>query len=380
MRFSLAESPLRKTGLTLLAAAALLVAVVSCASESAGPAGTRTNFAPKPRAFGDVNRVNVIADDVILDSHVGDSVRYYYEQAYPLMPQPEPLYDLNHLTVEELDKLATRRELTNYLILADLTDAESPATKLVARELGEEKLYAAREDYRRGTSIVTDRWATGQTLIFLVAEGPDELAKLVAQSFPAAAKRIRAADRSKLEANTYQSGRATVLPDSIAKLVGLSLEVPNDYKVALAEEDLVWLRRDLGQVTQNLVVSSVPYVGEEQLSRDSVVAYRNAIGKQVVRSSTPGSYMTSNDRDLPVVTSVTEINGQYAYEARGVWEMTNDFMGGPYFTYLIPDAATGRLYIVDAFAYAPSKRKRNYMQQLELIAKSARVVGGRAAG
>ena len=380
MRFSLAESPLRKTGLTLLAAAALLVAVVSCASESAGPAGTRTNFAPKPRAFGDVNRVNVIADDVILDSHVGDSVRYYYEQAYPLMPQPEPLYDLNHLTVEELDKLATRRELTNYLILADLTDAESPATKLVARELGEEKLYAAREDYRRGTSIVTDRWATGQTLIFLVAEGPDELAKLVAQSFPAAAKRIRAADRSKLEANTYQSGRATVLPDSIAKLVGLSLEVPNDYKVALAEEDLVWLRRDLGQVTQNLVVSSVPYVGEEQLSRDSVVAYRNAIGKQVVRSSTPGSYMTSNDRDLPVVTSVTEINGQYAYEARGVWEMTDDFMGGPYFTYLIPDAATGRLYIVDAFAYAPSKRKRNYMQQLELIAKSARVVGGPAAG
>ena len=380
MRFSLAESPLRKTGLTLLAAAALLVAVVSCASESAGPAGTRTNFAPKPRAFGDVNRVNVIADDVILDSHVGDSVRYYYEQAYPLMPQPEPLYDLNHLTVEELDKLATRRELTNYLILADLTDAESPATKLVARELGEEKLYAAREDYRRGTSIVTDRWATGQTLIFLIAEGPDELAKLVAQSFPAAAKRIRAADRSKLEANTYQSGRATVLPDSIAKLVGLSLEVPNDYRVALAEEDLVWLRRDLGQVTQNLVVSSVPYVGEEQLSRDSVVAYRNAIGKQVVRSSTPGSYMTSNDRDLPVVTSVTEINGQYAYEARGVWEMTNDFMGGPYFTYLIPDAATGRLYILDAFAYAPSKRKRNYMQQLELIAKSARVVGGPAAG
>ena len=377
MRFSFALLQLRKTCLLLLLTA--VACTTACHSDSSTPAGTRTNFAPKPRAFGDVNRINVIADDDLLATHVGDSVRYYYEQAYPLMPQPEPLYDLQHLSVEDLNKLPARKELNNYLLLADLNEEDSPTTRMALRELGEEKIYAAREDYRRGTSIVTDRWATGQTLIYLIAEGPDELAMLVAQSFPAASKRIAAADRSKLEANTYQSGKATVLRDSMRDLVGLTLDVPLDYKPALMQENLVWLRRDLGQIIQNVIVSSVPYTGEEQLSQDSIVAYRNAIGKEVVRSTTPGSFMTSNDRDLPVVTSVIEINGNYAYEARGVWEMTKDFMGGPYFTYLIPDSASGKLYLIDVFAYAPSKRKRNYMQQLELIARSARIGQGAAA-
>jgi len=351
----------------------LCLLAVACASESSGPAGTRSNFQAKPRAVGSINRVNVVADNVIMSGPVGDSVSYYYEQAYPLMPQPEALYDLNLLTPDQLDALPARRELRTYLVLADLKDESSATTRMVIDHLGEEKAFAAREDYRRGTSIVTDRWATDQLMIYLLAEGPDELGKLVAQSFPAASKRIAEADRPRLTANIYQAGHSTALPDTVRDFTGVTLDIPGDYKLAKAEENYVWLRRDLGLVVQNVIVSSVPYTGENQLSRDSIVAYRNKLGREGVRSSTPGSYMTSNDRDLPVLTEVTEVNGKYAVEARGIWEMTDDFMGGPYFTYLLPDAETGKLYIIDAFAYAPSKGKRNYMQQLEVIARSARI-------
>ncbi len=354
----------------------LLAAIaVGCGTEAEGPGGTRENsYRGKPRGIGNINRVNIIADDVLMKGPVGDSIQYYYEQAYPLMPQPEALYDLKHLTAEDLEALPARRELRTYVVLADLNDESSPTTQFVLQEVGEEKVYAAREDYRRGTSIVTNRWATDQLIIYLMAEGPDELGKLVAQSFPAASKRISTADRTRLEANIYQAGHASQLPDSVASLTGLRLDIPGDYKLALAEENYVWLRRDLGQVIQNLIVSSVPYRGEQQLSQDSIVAYRNRLGREAVRSNTPGSYMTSNDRDLPVLVNVTDINGDYAVEARGVWEMTNDFMGGPFFTYLIPDSESGKLYIIDAFVYAPSKGKRNYMQQLEVIARSAELL------
>lgn len=360
---------LRIFALSLLAA----MLVTGCASESEGPGVTRSNYRAKPRAIGDINRVNIVADDVIMEGPVGDSIRYYYEQAYPLMPQPEPIYDLQHLTVNDLDALEARRELRTYVILADINDESSPATKLVLSHLGEEKAFATREDYKKGTSIVTNRWANDQLIIYLLAQGPDKLGQLVAQSFPAASKRIAEADRYKLEANIYQSGKATMLPDSVRKFTGLQLEIPSDYSMAVGDQDYVWLRRDLGMVIQNLIISSVPYKDQAQLSKDSLVAYRNEMGRKAVRSSTPGSYMTSNDRDLPVLVNVTDINGAYAVEARGVWEMTDDFMGGPYFTYAIPDQASGRLYIIDAFVYAPSKGKRNYMQQLEVIARSAKV-------
>ncbi len=337
-----------------------------------GSGDTPAAFTSKPLAYGNVNRVNIVVDDALLEGPVRDSLDYYYQQAYPLMPQPEAVYDLNVIDAGDLEVLPARKELRTYVILADLNDKTSATTKLVTSDLGEEKMLAAREDYRKGTSIVTDRWANDQLLIYLFAAGPDELAKLVAQSFPAASDRIAAADRKMLLANTYQSGHNETTADSIKRLVGVHIDIPVDYKVARAEKNFVWMRRDLGVVTQNVIVTSVPYVGEDQISADSAVVYRNTIGKMAVRSSTEGSYMTTNDRDLPVVPFVTTIDGKYAFEARGIWEMTDDFLGGPFFTYLLPAPEQKKVFIIDVFTFAPSKGKRNYMQQLEVIARSAK--------
>ena len=375
--------PAYRTLLTVAAAATLLLAACATGADEPGSAGggPAARLRAKPLAFGDVNRVVVVADDELLAGPVGDSLRYYYEQAYPLMPQPEPLYDLRFMTPEQLMSRAPQRELRAYVVLADLTAEDSPTTQLVAADVGEERLLAARENPNKGSRIVGDRWARDQTVIYLFAEGHDELADLVARSFPAASRRLAEGDRPKLEANVYQAGRSRFVADSVRALTGLALDLPSDYRLARADEDLVWLRRDLGEVIQNLIVSSVPYTGTEQVSADSAVAYRNRLGRAAVRSNTVGSYMTTNDRDLPLVTEATEIGGRYALEVRGVWEMTDDFMGGPFFTYLLPDPEAGRLYVLDAFAYAPGKGKRNYMQQLELIARSATVPdGARRAG
>ncbi|MFK8058396.1 MAG: DUF4837 family protein [Saprospiraceae bacterium] len=353
----------------LISATLLLLSLtVACSSGDGKP----VSFKSKPVAYGNVNRVNIVIDDVLLEGQVRDSLSYYYEQAYPLMPQPESIYDLNIIDAGDLNMLSARKELRTYVILADLNDMSSATTKLVTSDLGEEKMLAAREDYRRGTSIVTDRWANDQLLIYLFAEGPDELAKLVAQSFPAASKRIEEADRTMLLANTYQSGHAKTTVDSLRELVGISLDVPIDYQIARAEENFVWLRRDLSVVIQNIMVTSVPYVGEDQISVDSAVVYRNIMGKMAVRSDTEGSYMTTNDRDLPVIPFVTQIDGKYAFEARGIWEMTDDFLGGAFFTYLIPAPVQKKLYVIDVFTFAPGKGKRNYMQQLEVIARTAK--------
>lgn len=346
----------------------LLCFLASCSSGEGAPAG----LSSKPLAYGNVNRVNIVIDDALLKGPVADSLDYYYQQAYPLMPQPEAVYDLNIIDAGDLDVLPARKELRTYVILADLNDETSETTRLVTADLGEEKMLAAREDYRKGTSIVTNRWASDQLIIYLFAEGPDELAKLVAQSYPAASARITSADRDMLLANTYQSGHNEVIADSIKRLVGISIDIPVDYKVARAEKNFVWMRRDLGVVTQNILITSVPYVGEDQISVDSAVAYRNAIGEMAVRSDTEGSYMTTNDRDLPVLPFVSTIDGKYAFEARGIWEMTDDFLGGPFFTYLLPAPEQKKLFVIDVFTFAPSKGKRNYMQQLEVIAQSAK--------
>ena len=351
---------------------ALALALSACSSGGGG-GGVAGMEASKPRSFGDVNRVVVVADPALLETPVRDSLAFHYEQPYPLMPQPEPMFDLRFMGADDLQAKQARRELRSYLVLADLTEEDSPGTRFVTRMLGEEKVRAAREDYTRGTTVITDQWADGQVVVYLYAEGPEELGNLIARTYNSAAKRIAASDAEVLNANIYQAGRNRANVDSLERLVGLRLDIPQDYLVAKGEEGFVWFRRDLRDVVQNLFVASVPYTGPAQLTRDSAIALRARIGRDAVRTNTAGSVMSTNDRDLPVLTSRPTIGGVEALAAKGVWEMTDDYMGGPFFTYLIPDADAGRLYVVDAWVYAPGskKGKRNYMQQLEKIVETA---------
>ena len=82
------------------------------------------------------------------------------------------------------------------------------------------------------------------------------------------------------------------------------------------------------------------------------------------------TYMRINDVDLPMMIQATEINGNYTVEARGIWDIVNDFMGGPFLGYLIHNAKTNELIYIDCFIHAPGKKKRNYIQQLEYVVSS----------
>lgn len=359
--------------LPLLSLATVLLS--GCDGSGSGSSG---GIAPgievaKPRAFGDVNRLVVIAEEDLLQTDVQDSISYHYEQPYPLMPQPEPMFDVRYMAVADLLANQARRELRSYLILADLSEPQSATTRFVERMLGEEKLLAAREDYTRGTTVRTDQWANGQVVIYLYAEGPDEIADLISRTYASAAERIAASDEEVLNANIYQAGRNRNNVDSLERLVGLRLDIPQDYLVAKAAPDFMWFRRDLREVVQNIFVARVPYTGPEQLTRDTAIALRNRIGREAVQTNTEGSVMSTNDRDLPVLTFTPTIGGVEALAAKGVWEMSDDYMGGPFFTYLIPDEAAGELFVIDTWVYAPGtkKGKRNYMQQLEKIVETA---------
>ncbi len=352
---------------------ALGLAEVGCSTDSGS--GAEDSLSVKPRAIGDVNRIAVLVDPQLLETPVADSILFSYEQAYPMMPQPEPMYDLRYMTLADFKGSPARRELRNYLVVADLLDESSQTTAFVKQMLGEEKILAAREDFRRGTTVVSDVWANGQLVVYVYAEGPDKLGDLISRSFAGAHKRIASSDREVLLANIYQSGRAQNLADSLQSSLGIRMDIPLDYQLAKLDTNFMWLRRDLADVVQNILISSVPYRNASQFSSDSAVVYRNLVARDAVRTNTTGSVMATNDRDLPLVTDTVEIAGISALEVRGVWEMSNDFMGGPFFTYLIPDKDSGRLYVIDGFVYAPgsSKGKRNYMQQIAAIVGSIKL-------
>jgi len=65
-----------------------------------------------------------------------------------------------------------------------------------------------------------------------------------------------------------------------------------------------------------------------------------------------------------------EVHGSYAVEVRGVWDLVNDFMGGPFIGYLIHDKSTNQLLYVEGFVHAPSTTKRKFMERIEHILRN----------
>lgn len=76
-----------------------------------------------------------------------------------------------------------------------------------------------------------------------------------------------------------------------------------------------------------------------------------------------GMYMTT----VPEYTDVKVINVQneYTLEARGLWKIKNDMMGGPFISHMRLDQQNKKLIFAEIFVYAPEKMKRNLVRQME---------------
>ena len=358
-RFSEWWEPALTAGTESAGARAFAIGLLACSPEM------RKHLDPIPNSYGPTNQLLIIADQDLWDGEVGESFRNYFASAYPILPSPEPIFDLKHFTPLDLQTDPLRKELRNYIILADLSDTASPTMRMMQKDIGTEKLRKAREDVNFSTSVGQDKWAKSQLVIYLFSYGKEELKAQIARAFPAIKKRVDQANWNKVDATVYLDGENNVAKEDLSAVMGFDLRIPGEYDIVLNEENTIWMRRENSESSSNLVIHKQAYKNKEQLTKEALKALRDSIGKKYVSSRIPGTYMKVNDVDLPMLAEVRNIDGNYAMEARGIWELVNDYMGGPFLSYVTVNPKTNELIFIDGFVHAPGRKKREYMQGLE---------------
>ena len=344
--------------------------ITACNSE------VKQKLEPKGSALGVMNEIVVIADKEIWEGAVGDTFRYYFESAYPILPQPEPLFDLRHFTVTELNGQPLRKELRTYAILADLSEEESPTTRMVKRDLGYDKYDAALQGGKKFSSVGKDKWARGQLLVYLYAPDEASLQKAITSSFAAVAKRVHKHDEKQLRSTIYVDRVNAGLTEKVKSRFGVDFEVPGDFVVATDDvvNNVMWLRKTGEKADQNIVLKKVAYTNESQLSKEGIIAMRDDFGSKYITSDEEGDVMVVDQDNLPVYEYSFKLDNNYGKELRGIWEMTNTFSGGPFNTYVILNEDKKELIYIDVFVLAPGTTKRDHMMQLDHIVKTAVVI------
>ncbi len=333
------------------------------------------SIAPSNQSIGSLNRIMVVADQELWDGPIGDSLRFYLAGAYPVLPQPEPLFDLQHFTQDEIDANLDRLRFRNIIYLANMEDELSPSSMEVEKIIGDENVSEIRTaPEKAGIKISKGRWAVDQYSFFLYALGEEASINNIKKNSSSIAKMVREHDEEVMTNRLYFQGQNVGLGNQINEKFGFNIDIPGDYTLALDDNDnnFMWIRKleKASHIHHNILIHKVPYTDVEQLKPQNAKTLRDSLGKKYIESGMiDGSYMRVNDIDLPLYQQPKTVDGKFTLELKGIWEMSDDrdMMGGPFVSYVIHDAAMNELIFIDGFVFAPGKKKRDKMQGLEII-------------
>ncbi|HFA47758.1 MAG TPA: DUF4837 family protein [Bacteroidetes bacterium] len=351
----------------------------SCASEPGS-----TTLAPNPadlltHSYGKPNQIMVVADSTLWQGPVGDTFFYYFAAPFILLTQPEPIFDIIFMTPEDLAHRPAKKEFKTIFFLADLSDENSITSAQVRHDIGAAKVEETRIGKGYKTIVGQNKWAREQQLFYIIGFGENKLAESIGKNFAPIARRITEKDIKMIEHNAYQSGVNEDLQIDIAQSFGVNIKIPGSYKKILynGTTNTVWLRSDDRELIANLIIHKRKYKSKDQLTREGIKAIQNEVGR-IITTQEPNTYMRINDEDLPLFIEKKTINNLYTVQAKGIWDIVNDFKGGAFISNLMLDPEKNELIFVDGFIYAPAKnKKRDYMQEMGLIVNSAEPVPGK---
>jgi hypothetical protein len=358
--------------LKIVAALSIMLFAAACASDSSGPSIAPTPAGQKATAHGRVNQLLVVCDSNLWKGAVGDSFFYYFSAPYILLPQPEPIFDVVHMTPEALAAQPLKKEFRTVVFIADLNDENSTTSRMTRADLGPEKLVEVQKGKGYNVTIGQDKWALKQQLFYVNGLGEDKLVECIAANFPAIARKINERDQETIKSTAFQGGEDATLQGDIFAKFNLKMRIPKGFKLAKYDgsSNTLWLRSDEREIIANIIVYKLPYKDKSQLTKAGIKKIRDGV-TGIVTTQQPNTYMRINDEDLPLFVENKTINNVYTVQAKGVWDIVNDFKGGPFVTNLMLNPKTNELVLVDGFVFAPGKDKRNYMQELELVLSTA---------
>lgn len=321
----------------------------------------------KPPSMGKIFQINTLVSPETYNSSVLDTFDFRFGRAYPILPQPEPYFDLRYYEVNELDQQPLLRRLKCFLVLADMS-LEDELADMVRNDFRESVDFS-----EAGVKIGRNKWAQDQVIVYIYGPDKTSLIDEINRSFLSVSSRIEDFYQNMIKSTVFVQGQNTSVQDSIRQKFGVDMEIPADFVSALESDSLVWLRQEIPDISRSIMISRFPYTDPAQFEEQGMIRMRDRMGRYV-SSTIEGTYMKVNNVDLPTFVHQTdEIEGLFAMKAEGIWEIEGDFLGGSFVSYAILDEDKQEIVYVDGFVYSPEKKKKLSMVYLDYILRQTRI-------
>lgn len=294
-----------------------------------------------PNISGKAGEVVIVIDKGAWEGVVGSTLRDTLAADCPFLPQKEPLYNLVNVAPSGFNNMF---QIHRNIILMNIS-ANVAEPGVVLRQ---------------------DVWAAPQCVININATDNENAVELIKANSEKILTFLEQSERDRVIRNTKKYEELSIAP-AVTEIFGGSPRFPSGYRIKMKTNDFVWVTYEPQYTQQSVLVFKYPVVeGEEMLSRESLVADINKMLEKNVPGMFENTYMTIASVVAPSVKYLRYKGHEFA-ELRGLWDVHNDFMGGPFVAHAFYSQDGKDVIVLFSFVYAPKYDKRHYLRQVESL-------------
>jgi hypothetical protein len=285
-----------------------------------------------PSSSGNINNISVVTNDELWEGAVGEVIRENFGRPIYGLPQIEPIFSLSHIPSKVFSGFATK---SRTILKIDVSENE-------------------------GVFNFKNTYASPQRIIQIKANSPDKIIEIINENLNSIYSTMYFNEIQEKQRRISKNLNKT---EAIKNNTGVSLKFPSAYRVAKADTNFVWIRRDTETGSVNLFIHR-----QTNLTEQSIIEKRDSISKIYIPGPVENTYMST---DLIYTPNTQEINmgGKQVFETRGLWEIEGQFMAGPFLNFQIK-LGDDDFIMLDGFVYSPGSTKREYIFELEAIMRS----------
>ncbi len=298
------------------------------------------------KTTGEINTISVLIDDQLWKGEIGDSVRNKFASSVIGLPQEEPQFTINQYPIKFLEGFVVNSR--NSIVI--------------------KKEAVSRFEIKK------NEFASPQNVFYISGRNTIEIIDTIEKHTP---EIIRIMRQTEITENQRINDTALLKTERIKKKFKIALNIPKGYNSVLTRKKFIWFKKEITGGSTSILLYQIPINTIENHPNSSVInniiKMRDSIGSLYIHGTERHSKMITEQAYSPYFFN-TKLDGRITYETKGTWEMKNDFMSGPFINYCITDYKNRRMLVLEGFCYAPSKKKRDLMFELEAIIKSVKFI------
>ena len=311
----------------------LLSCLISCTSED-----KKARIVPSK---GLPSELLLVVDDDVWHSDIADTLKAITQGAVPGLMQEEPFF--------KTIRISSRNYAQTYTTFHS-------------------KLFVHLDSKLKSAKIGVSRDVDAKPQIEVVVGAPniDSLRKFLSEKAPYIRGIIDDA-QIEMRADNLRKHYNRDMEQKFTSAIGYGLKVPEQIRASKVRKDFIWAGTNLNEKDLNVVVYTMPWDGEDIADEEKFVLNRDSVMRLNIPGSNQDQWMQTTRIDgSPIIFSyMREIAGEKVYEVRGLWEMRNGALGGPFVSQTRIDSTNNMLIVAEGFVYSPSTDKRDLLRTVE---------------